>query len=81
MRAEKRKQGSPVMIRLTEEQRAAIKGEGGLDAETLDLYMEELEERIAPRLSSTPLMLPGRLTIKVLPRDPAIARERAAIGV
>ena len=52
MRAEKREQGSPITIRLTEEQRAAIKGECGLDTETLDLYMEELEERIAPRLSS-----------------------------
>jgi hypothetical protein len=52
MRARKREQGSPVTIRLTEEQRAAIKGECGLDAETLELYMEELEERIAPRLAS-----------------------------
>jgi len=52
MRVRKQEQGFPVTIRLTEEQRAAIKGECGLDAETLELYMEELEERIAPRLSS-----------------------------
>jgi hypothetical protein len=37
-----------VQIELTEAQRAKIKAETGKDAETVELGVEELEERIAP---------------------------------
>lgn len=38
-----------VRIELTDEQKAAIKNVTGKDAEALELSVEELEERIAPR--------------------------------
>ena len=38
----------PVRIKLTAEQKAAIKNATGKDAEALELSVEELEERIAP---------------------------------
>lgn len=38
-----------VRIELTGEQKAAIKNVTGKDAEALELSVEELEERIAPR--------------------------------
>jgi uncharacterized small protein (DUF1192 family) len=39
-----------VRINLTPEQKAQIKEQTGKDAETLELKVSELEERIAPRL-------------------------------
>lgn len=44
-----------ISLKLTDEQRAAIKEATGKDAEALELAAEELEERIAP----------GRLFVKV----------------
>jgi len=38
----------PVRIQLTPEQKALIKNATGKDAETLELSITELEERIAP---------------------------------
>jgi hypothetical protein len=37
-----------VQVELTEAQRAKIKAETGKDAQTVELGVEELEERIAP---------------------------------
>jgi len=37
-----------ISIRLTEEQKQAVKTATGKDAETIELSVEELEERIAP---------------------------------
>ena len=39
-----------VRITLTPEQKAQIKEQTGKDADTLELKLSELEERIAPRL-------------------------------
>ena len=41
----------PVRIKLTDEQKAAIRNVTGKDAEALELTVEELEERIAPALA------------------------------
>ena len=38
----------PVRIKLTDEQKAAVRNATGKDAEALELSAEELEERIAP---------------------------------
>ncbi|NNG15193.1 MAG: hypothetical protein HKM89_01850 [Gemmatimonadales bacterium] len=38
----------PVRIKLTDEQKAAIRNVTGKDAEALELSVDELEERIAP---------------------------------
>jgi uncharacterized small protein (DUF1192 family) len=38
----------PVRIKLTDEQKAAVRNATGKDAEALELSVEELEERIAP---------------------------------
>jgi hypothetical protein len=38
-----------IRIELTPEQKAKIRDMTGKDADTLDLYVEELEERIAPK--------------------------------
>jgi hypothetical protein len=40
-----------VRINLTPEQKAQIKEQTGKDADSLELKVSELEERIAPRLS------------------------------
>ncbi|HEY7482561.1 MAG TPA: hypothetical protein VH680_18755 [Gemmatimonadales bacterium] len=40
---------SPFRIELTAEQQAQVRRETGLDAEAVELSVEELEERIAPR--------------------------------
>jgi hypothetical protein len=40
--------GKHVAIQLTEEQKAHVKAVTGKDAETVELSVEELEERIAP---------------------------------
>ena len=40
-----------VRIALTESQRQDVKNETGRDADTIELTVEELEERIAPRLA------------------------------
>jgi hypothetical protein len=37
-----------VRIELTPEQKAKVRSATGKDAETIELYVEELEERIAP---------------------------------
>jgi hypothetical protein len=42
------KQQKHVEIQLTEAQKAQIKAATGKDAETVELSVEELEERIAP---------------------------------
>lgn len=39
-----------VRIDLTAEQKAQVKGVTGTDAESVELSVEELEERIAPRI-------------------------------
>jgi hypothetical protein len=36
-------------IELTSEQKAQVRGATGMDAEAVELSVEELEERIAPR--------------------------------
>ena len=41
-------ESSPVRITLTPEQRAMVKNATGKDAESLELSVQELEERIAP---------------------------------
>jgi hypothetical protein len=41
-----------VRLALTDSQRAEVKRAIGRDGETLELAVEELEERIAPRLAS-----------------------------
>jgi hypothetical protein len=41
-------EGSQVRITLTPEQRAMVKNATGKDAESLELSVQELEERIAP---------------------------------
>jgi hypothetical protein len=41
-------ESSPVRIKLTPEQRAMVKNATGKDAESLELSVQELEERIAP---------------------------------
>jgi predicted nucleotidyltransferase len=41
-------QGKHIKIRLTESQKAEVKAATGKDAETVELSVEELEERIAP---------------------------------
>jgi hypothetical protein len=41
-----------VSFRLSEEQKAIVRGILGREGETLELRVEELEERIAPRLAS-----------------------------
>jgi uncharacterized small protein (DUF1192 family) len=40
---------SPFRIELTPEQKAQVRRATGLDAEAVELSVEELEERIAPR--------------------------------
>ena len=40
---------NPVRIELTPEQKAKIRNATGKDAEAVELSVEELEERIAPR--------------------------------
>ncbi|HEX2179873.1 MAG TPA: hypothetical protein VHL54_10225 [Actinomycetota bacterium] len=40
---------NPVRIELTPEQKAKIRNTTGKDAEAVELSVEELEERIAPR--------------------------------
>jgi hypothetical protein len=40
---------SPFRIELTPEQRAQVRSATGQDAEAVELTIEELEERIAPR--------------------------------
>ena len=40
---------SRIRIELTPEQKAEIRSATGKDAETIELSVEELEERIAPR--------------------------------
>lgn len=52
MAATDHEQGRTLTIRLTAEQRARMKGQCGLDAEELHLTVEELEERITPRLAA-----------------------------
>lgn len=47
-----RKEREPVRLQLTEAQRGAIRKLLGRDVEHLELQVEELEERIAPRLAS-----------------------------
>jgi hypothetical protein len=48
-----------VELHLTEEQRAQVKAATGQDAETVELTVEELEERIAPaRMSVNPRIGP-----------------------
>lgn len=50
----------PVRIRLTPEQRAALRQATGRDGEEIELTVMELEERIAPRLAQNhnePLLL------------------------
>jgi uncharacterized small protein (DUF1192 family) len=42
------KQNEPVRIQLTPEQKALVKGATGKNAETIELSVTELEERIAP---------------------------------
>jgi len=45
----------PVRIKLTDEQKAAVRNATGKDAEALELSVDELEERIAPAtLSPSP---------------------------
>ena len=41
-----------VRLDLTPEQRAKVKEQTGKDAEAIELGVEELEQRIAPRLSA-----------------------------
>lgn len=45
-------QSGTVRIRLTEEQRALLRRATGRDGEEVELRIEELEERIAPKLAS-----------------------------
>jgi len=45
-------QGKHIKIRLTESQKAEVKAATGKDAETVELSVEELEERIAPSMAS-----------------------------
>jgi hypothetical protein len=40
---------SPFRIELTAEQQAQVRRQTGMDAEAVELSVEELEERIAPR--------------------------------
>ena len=43
---------NPVRIELTPEQKAKVRSTTGKDAEAVELSVEELEERIAPRKKS-----------------------------
>ncbi len=45
----------PIRIKLTPEQKAAIRNVTGKDAEALELSVDELEERIAPAKGLGPL--------------------------
>jgi len=45
-------QNTTVRLRLTEEQRALLRHGTGRDGEEVELRIEELEERIAPRLAA-----------------------------
>ena len=49
-----------VAIQLTEAQKAQVRVATGKDAETVELTVEELEERIAPAKTSTPSILGPR---------------------
>lgn len=49
MQNETGKPKEPVRLDLTDEQRRQIKQQTGHDAATIELAVEELEERIAPR--------------------------------
>ncbi len=44
------KKNEVVKINLTKDQKDQIKKETGMDAESLELKVNELEERIAPRM-------------------------------
>jgi hypothetical protein len=46
------KEAEPVRLQLTEAQRTEIRRLLGRDAEHLELRVEELEERIAPKLAA-----------------------------
>ena len=48
--SEKNKDQDVIRIDLTESQRAQVKDTTGLDAEAIELDVQSLEERIAPRL-------------------------------
>jgi uncharacterized small protein (DUF1192 family) len=49
---------SQVRIELTPEQKAQVRNATGKDAEAVELSVEELEERIAPRRKSKSGVLP-----------------------
>ncbi|HET8623133.1 MAG TPA: hypothetical protein VFM14_06190 [Gemmatimonadales bacterium] len=49
---------SQVRIKLTPEQRAQVKSATGKDAESLELSVQELEERIAPGRTVNPQFKP-----------------------
>jgi hypothetical protein len=48
-----------IQIRLTETQKAEVKAATGKDAETVELSVEELEERIAPSRQSVKPIIGG----------------------
>ncbi len=48
-----------IHIRLTETQKAEVKAATGKDAETVELSVEELEERIAPSRQSVKPIIGG----------------------
>ena len=52
--------GKHVAIQLTEEQKAHVKAVTGKDAETVELSVEELEERIAPSRQRVNPIIGGR---------------------
>lgn len=52
--------GKHVAIQLTQEQKAHVKAVTGKDAETVELSVEELEERIAPSKQSVKPIIGGR---------------------
>jgi hypothetical protein len=45
-------QPNVISLRLTKEQKAIVRGAIGRDGEALELQVEELEERITPRLAA-----------------------------
>jgi len=47
-----RNEGEMIRIDLTVDQKARITAESGKEAEAIELTVRELEERLAPRLSS-----------------------------
>jgi uncharacterized small protein (DUF1192 family) len=52
-------QQNHIHIRLTEAQKAEVKAATGKDAETVELSVEELEERIAPSRQSVKPIIGG----------------------